>query len=248
MIYLHKLLPLMISPLGLIIFLLFISMFIRSKFLIVSSFFVLLISSFPITSHLIWKSLESSYPYENIDNIESQDAVVVLSGMLQFHDTGEGVLSEWSEAADRFFAGIEIVKLGKADKLIFTRGQMPWSDSPTEGELLKQKALKMGLVDDQILLTETAANTSDEARNVKKLLDENGLKNIILVTSSFHMPRAKIIFDHEGIDSRAFAVDYRTDEINWLDFIPSAEGFYDTSSGIREYMGRFYYFIRFGKD
>jgi uncharacterized SAM-binding protein YcdF (DUF218 family) len=243
MIYMHKLLPLLVSPLGLIFFLFFLSIFIRSKILIVSAFFVLLICSFPLTAHLIWKSLESSYPYENIQNVERRDAVVVLSGILQFHEAEEGIVFEWGEAADRFFEGVELVKLGKAEKLIFTRGLMPWNDGPSEGELLKVKALKMGLEDHQVLLTGNAANTSDEAKQVKKILVDFGFKNIILVTSSFHMPRAKSIFDHEGIDSRAFAVDYRSDGIEWLDFIPSAKGFFDTSFGIREYMGRLYYFM-----
>ena len=244
MIYLHKILPLIASPLGVVIFLLILYFFIRSRIAIVLAFLVLLICSFPLTAHLIWKSLESAHPYEDIQDVEHQDAVVVLSGMLQFHDSEEGIVSEWGEAADRFFAGVELVKLEKAEKLIFTRGQMPWSDGPSEGELLKVKALKMGLEDHQILLTETAANTSDEARNVKKLLSEYGFNKIILVTSSFHMPRAKHIFEHEGIDSRAFAVDYRSGGIEWLDFIPSAKGFFDTSSGIREYIGRLYYFMR----
>lgn len=244
MIYLHKLFPLMISPLGVVSFLICLSIIIRSKILIMTSLFVLLICSLPITAHHIWKSLESTYPYENMNNVGRRDAVVVLSGILQLHNYQEGNLVEWGEAVDRFFAGVELVKLGKANKLIFTKGQMPWNESSSEGEILKQKAIKMGLDNSHVLLTGAAANTSEEAKQVKKLLSDYGLKSIILVTSSFHMPRAKIIFDREGIDSLAYAVDYRTREMNWLDFVPSAEGFFITSSGIREFIGRFYYSIK----
>ena len=47
---------------------------------------------------------------------------------------------DWGDP-DRFFAGIDILKSGKARNLIFTRGKMPWSDIPPEGEILKAKAM-----------------------------------------------------------------------------------------------------------
>ena len=53
---------------------------------------------------------------------------------------------EWGDP-DRFFAGIDVLKSGKAPILIFTRGKMPWSSLPAEGELLKAKAVELGIND-----------------------------------------------------------------------------------------------------
>jgi uncharacterized SAM-binding protein YcdF (DUF218 family) len=246
LIYIHKALPLVISPLGLLVALLLLGIFLRRFWPFYLVLIFTLIFSWPPTARLIWRSLESTYPYQHIDRVEQADAVVVLSGMLGMFETEHGYVAEWGGATDRFFAGIDLIKAGKADKLIFTRGQMPWSDSPPEGEVLRLKALNMGISEANILLTGKAANTADEATQVKKLLQQEGLDHIILVTSSFHMPRSKLLFDNAGINNVAYPTDFQANTTtSWLDMIPSAKAFKETSSGLREYIGRMYYWLRF---
>ena len=175
---------------------------------------------------------KSTYPYQPIDHVEKAHAVVVLSGMIDMFETDHGYTSEWGDATDRLFAGNNLIAAGKVEKLIFTHGKMPWGDSPPEGEVLRLRALKMGIPEVNILLTGEAANTANEAIQVKKLQQE-GLNYIILVTSSFHMPRSKRLFDHASIKDFLAIVTPR-----WLGMIPSAEAFKDTLSGLREYIGR----------
>ena len=246
MIYIHKVLPLIISPLGLLVALLLLGLFLRRFWPFYLVLIFTLIFSWPPTARLIWKSLESTYPYQHIDHVEQADAVVVLSGILGMFETKHGYEAEWGGAADRFFVGIDLIKAGKADKLIFTRGKMPWSNSPPEAEVLRLKALKMGIPEANILLTGEASNTANEAIQVKKLLQAEGLNHIILVTSSFHMPRSKRLFDNAGINNVAYPTDFQAyRSISWLDMIPSAQAFSATSSGLREYIGRIYYWLRF---
>jgi uncharacterized SAM-binding protein YcdF (DUF218 family) len=245
MIYIHKTLPLIVSPLGLLVALLLLGLFLRRFWPIYLVLIFTLIFAWPPTARWIWSSLESTYPYQHIDHVEKADAVVVLSGMIDIFETEHGYSTEWGDATDRLFAGIDLITAGKADKLIFTRGKMPWSDSPPEGELLRLRALKMDIPEANILLTGEAANTADEAIQVKKLLQQEGLNHIILVTSSFHMPRSKRLFDHAGINNVAYPTDFQANATpRWLDMIPSAEAFEETSSGLREYIGRIYYWLR----
>ena len=246
MIYLHKLLPLIISPLGLVVFLIITGICLRRWWLITLSCFVLLLSSLPITAQFIWRDLEKQYPPKALSEFGSYDAVVVLSGMLSPFEYGGTLRVEWGDP-DRFFAGIDLLKSGKAPTLIFTRGKMPWSNLPAEGELLKSKAVELGINESQILLSNIVANTSEEAEAVAKLISANGIKRIVLITSSFHMPRAKLLFDKQGIDSVPFATDFKAtgQTLSWLSFLPSARGFGRTSEGIREYIGRFYYKLKF---
>ena len=82
MIYIHKVLPLIVSPLGFLVALLLLGIFLRRFWPIYLVLIFTLIFSWPPTARLIWSSLESTHPYEHIDNIEQADAVVVLSGML----------------------------------------------------------------------------------------------------------------------------------------------------------------------
>ena len=74
-------------------------------------------------------------------------------------------------------------------------------------------------------------------------------KNIILVTSAFHMHRAKRIFEKEGFIVKAFPVDFKSNKnlkqilsypITWF---PSSINLYKSSIAIRELIGRTFYRI-----
>ena len=246
MIYLHKLLPLVASPIGLIIGLMLLALVLRRQWPVYWALFILLVCSFPLTARFIWVGLESEYQYQAPTTVPKADAVLVLSGMLGGFESEDGYVTEWGDP-DRFFVGLQLVKMGKADRLIFTRGKMPWSESPPEGELLKQKALEMGIFPEQILLTSIVSNTAEESVAVKDLMAERQLKKIILVTSSFHMPRAKLLFDQVGVETYPYPTDFKAASRNmtWLHFIPSADALRNTYSGIREYLGRIYYRLKY---
>ena len=110
--------------------------------------------------------------------------------------------------------------------------------------------MNLGINEAKILLTDTVANTADEAAAVAELMNMHKIRRILLVTSSFHMPRAKLLFDKQKIDSVAFAVDFKAKGKfpNWLLFLPSSDSFKLTSEGIREYIGRIYYKSKLALD
>jgi len=99
--------------------------------------------------------------------------------------------------------------------------------------------MKYGISDDIVHITEKVQNTDQEARAVAKLLNKEK-PSIILVTSAFHMPRAKRVFEEADISVYPFPVDFRgnTNKTTFLDFIPSAVAFQNTSFFIRETIGR----------
>jgi uncharacterized SAM-binding protein YcdF (DUF218 family) len=247
MLFLHKLLPLIVSPLGLVSFLLLISILIRRRGPAAVGLLLLLVSALPLTGDRLWEALEADYPYRPIESVENADAVVVLSGMLGGIETSDGVVPQWGEATDRFFAGIDLLTAEKAPLIIFTRGQYPWDSLPPEGEQLANRAIAMGVPERQILLTGTVTNTADEAGEVKSLMDFGGMKRVILVTSSFHMPRAKMLFDRAGVDSIPYPTDFRSKNrsLTWESFVPKAGALAATSKALREYLGRGYYTLSY---
>jgi uncharacterized SAM-binding protein YcdF (DUF218 family) len=241
-IYLHKLLPLLVSPLGVIAFLLFVNFWLKKRLLNFFTLILLLIFSLPLTARLIWQGLEKDYPYSEVQSLKTHDAVIVLSGMLHQFEAKGAMQAQWGDP-DRFFAGLEILRQGKAKNIIFTGGKMPWSNSRAEGEVLREVALVMGVSDEKIKLSGYASNTAEEASEVAELMNENNFNSAVLVTSSFHMPRAMQLFEKAGISVEAYPTDFKVSgtAVDWLDYIPSAEGFRNTSNGIREYIGRLYY-------
>lgn len=249
MLFLHKLLPLIVSPLGLVVFFLLISVLVRRRGPAVVGLLVLLVSALPLTADRLWEALEADYPYRPIESVENANAVVVLSGLLGGIETDEGVVTQWGDA-DRFMAGVDLVKAGKAPLIIFTRGQWPWLNLPPEGEVLAKRALMMGVSSSQILLTGVVTNTADEADEVRSLMDLAGLETVILVTSSFHMPRAKMLFDRAGVASVPYPTDFKSSggRSDWMSYIPSADGLNDTSKAVREMIGRLYYRVLLAFD
>ena len=112
----------------------------------------------------------------------------------------------------------------------------------SEGDILKKYAIEYGINSEDILVTKDALNTFEESEAVHELLGEN--KSIILVTSAFHMKRAKKIFQQKGFNVTAYKVDYKTApivKVNFINLIPSASSLYKTEIGFREILGRFYY-------
>jgi uncharacterized SAM-binding protein YcdF (DUF218 family) len=244
MIYLHKILPTFVLPIMLVIIVILIGLIKNKKKLIYIALGALYIISTPIFSNNFFKLVEGSEYRKPISAIDSADAIIVLSGMLEINEVGDSTYIEWGDP-DRFFGGIALFKAGKAQKLVFTGGKMPWDKvKKTEGEVLKEYAISNGIPCENILVTKDVENTADEAVAVKELISPS--KSIILVTSAFHMYRAKRLFEKQGFGVTPYKVDYIAIDGNIttiMDFIPSAGSLGITESGMRENLGRLYYLI-----
>ena len=243
MIYLHKILPFFLSPLGVSLSLLILFFFYRKKLFVFLSLIILLISSNPLVANYLTMRLEEPYYPIPVQNIKKHDFVVVLSGMI--HQVGNKNFKkyEWGDP-DRFFAGIELIKNKKASNLIFTAGQLPWTENwKPEGYILKDKAVNMGIPEENIFVTDKVKNTYEESVAVLKLIPKN--TSIILVTSTFHMKRSKYLFEKQGFNITPFPVDFNISSSNFtfLDLIPSVSSLQKTSTFIRENIGRLYYKI-----
>ena len=246
MIYLNKILPLIFSPLIMIIVLIIFGLITRSKKISLIGVFILIICSLPIVSDKLVAYLESNYQLSKPSDIKSADAIVVLSGMIRTINSKDGLDYEFGEASDRIFAGINLFKEKKASKIILTRGKLPWSVGIPEGEYLKDIVVKNGISENNILLTENVENTDQEAKAIKKLLSINEPK-VILVTSAFHMPRAQIVFEAAGINVVPFPVDFQKglSKTTFMSFMPSANALSETSFFVREMIGRTYYNLKY---
>ena len=246
MIYLNKILPLIFSPLIMIIVLIIFGLITRSKKISLIGVLILIVCSLPIVSEKLVAYLESDYQLRKSSNIEPADAIVVLSGMIKTINSKEGLDYEFGGAVDRIFAGIDLFKEERAPKLILTRGKLPWSVGIPEGEYLKDFAIKNGISEKHILLTENVENTDQEAKAIKKLLSKDKPK-VLLVTSAFHMPRAQIVFEAAGMNVVPFPVDFQKglSKITFMSFVPSANALSGTSFFVREMIGRAYYNLKY---
>ena len=191
-----KLLPLIFSPLGLVLFLLLSFLLLKKYKFIYYSIFALVFFSNGIVAESLLRFLEYPLQRKEIESVDKAYGIVVLSGGRKV-PLGNTKIIEW-EDPDRFIAGIELYKYGKGKKLIFTGGFNPYdSNLPPEGDIYIDEALAFEIPKD-LLSTYPVLNTYQEAKAIKRLLNEkipNEKKSIILVTSAFHMKRAKRTFE-----------------------------------------------------
>jgi uncharacterized SAM-binding protein YcdF (DUF218 family) len=244
MIYLHKVLPFIISPIALILVLLIFGLYKNSKKLIIIGTFFLFALSMPIVGNTLLRQVELNSVRMQPSNVPQADAIVVLSGMLNWVPAQNGLIQEWGDP-DRFWGGIELMKANKAPKLIFTGGKVPWElGQGNEGEYLKKFALLLGVPEQKIMVTPDVQNTEEESTAVSELLKEH--RDIILVTSAFHMMRAKSVFESKGLSVFAYPVDFRVFEnsITLMSFLPSPGGIGQVDLAIRELTGVTFYMLK----
>ena len=244
MIYIHKLLPVLLSPFTIFVVCATIGLVWRKYRLIWIALICLLLLSTPVVSSFLFAQLEAVGSRKTPADMQPADAIVVLSGMTHSIRTEKGIISEWNDP-DRFFGGMELIKAKKAPVIIFTKGKLPWKIGPPESELLQATAIQMGVHPQQILVTGEVETTDDESREVKKILQSKG-NRIILVTSAYHMRRAKITFDNKGLEIQPYPVDFKLGEyaLTPMDFIPNPLSLSTTEKCIRELMGTVYYALK----
>ena len=246
MIYLHKLLPLLVSPLALVILLMLWGALRRSRGPMIAALAVLWIFSTPLVSNMLWRVLEGHTVRTHAASLPQADAIVILSGMLMKPPSEDVGMFEWKDV-DRFFGGLEVFAAGKAPVIVFTGGRLPWEYAAfNEGQLLQQTAHRLGISTDSTRITAEVANTEQEAKAVRALLPADQQK-IILVTSAFHMHRAQRLFEAERFIVTPYRVDFKIpDYEKWalIDLVPNAGAWDVSSEATREWLGRLYYELK----
>ncbi len=244
---LNKVVPLFFLPLGISLILLGWGLARRRRAIAVAGLCVLLVSSNPIVGNFLIRWTEQWAERRVASAMPVAHAVVVLSAGRVVAPGPERV-SEWGDA-NRFFGSLELVRAGRAPLLVFTGAAVSWEpDAPLDGAVLAAAAEANGMPANQIAVTGRIGNTAEEAREVLQLLRGRGQSqpHIILVTSAFHMPRARQQFEERGMTVDPFPVDFWLSEgTRWtmLDVLPSVSALRQTETALREQYGRAFYWL-----
>lgn len=247
---LTKLLPLFVYPLGLAILFSLLGLIAalrghagRAAVFILLGVLILWGSATNVFSTFVINSLEQDYPPVSIEQMPKADAIVVLGGFT--NATGTGIrLIELNDAVDRLFHGMRLYRAGKAPRVMLIGGAAEGS-SP-EADFMADLLSEFAVPRDKMLLENRSRNTRENGVNAVKIMQENGIKKILLVTSAYHMRRAKGVFEKLGIDVVPAATDYQVPEPDpsILDWLPDAGALELTTLGIKEYLGWWVYRLR----
>jgi len=242
--FLNKLLPVFVLPIGVVIVVLLLVAWKKWRWLAVVAAVALYLASIPAVGGRLLNRLESVYPRLRVDEAPVVDAVLVLGGTTG-SPAAAGYLWNWNDSVDRFEAGVALAQAGKAVKLLFTDAPQSADDSiESEGSAMRRHAIARGVPAEKIHVLGKVGNTADEARELAQFAQANGLKRVLLATSASHMPRAMRQFRRAGVEVVAFPVDYRFEPrraLPYMDYLPGTDGLKLTEMALRETYGMAFY-------
>lgn len=178
-------------------------------------------------------------PYPTPATPPPADVIVVLGGALDLAASAPGRL-QFHQASDRFVYALELARSQPQAKLVFTGGTADLFDqTKTEASLLKAEAITLGVAPERILVDNRSRNTHENALETQRILQQVGGRNVLLVTSAFHMRRSLACFRKVGLEAIPYAVDLRghgghNGPFGW---VPQADVLSDATAAVREYVG-----------
>lgn len=252
-VFLSKLLPLFVYPVGLTCILLLLALILnRHKRLrgglIVVALTILYLASNRWVSYGLAQSLEWRYlPPEKLPHVA---AIVVLGGGTESQQYPRPTV-EVNAAGDRILYAAKLYRDGVSPVLLLSGGSIDWQDGDggTPAEDMAVILREIGIPDSALLLQNRSQNTHEDAVYSAAMLKEAGISQIVLVTSAAHMPRSVALFEHEGLQVIPAPVDYTITQQGWqslksggwqaklISFLPNSSSLGLTTNVIKEYLG-----------
>ena len=250
-VYLSKILPLLVMPLSVTLFLLLVAFFLlrrkRRRWaggVLVLAIIVLWVAATPFTARSLYRSLETRYPAVPVADLPQAGCVVVLGGVMSGAQPPR-VDVELNDAIDRVFKALEVYRSGKARFIVVTGGNQPWSkEALSEAELIRDLLVGWDVPRKSIILEGSSRNTRENALYTRNAMASINCQEALLVTSAAHMPRAVAAFQAAGVSVTPVSTDVRiadTGRLGVLDFLPDVGALQMTSDGLREWVGQWVY-------
>jgi len=217
------------------------------------SLLIILVASNAWVSSLLMQSLE--WQQISSEELPEAEAIILLGGSTRV-PTPPRKTVEITEAGDRILYAAHLYQEGKAPLIIATGGRITWlTNAPPEADSMKNLLIEIGVPESAIIEETQALNTYENALYTKKILEQRGIKQSLLVTSASHMPRSLRVFQKQGIDVIPAPTDFLVTQLDWeqlqmssqatlLNLLPSADYLKQTTQALKEYLGLIVYWLK----
>lgn len=244
---LSKILTFIINPLVWIFSLFIYSLFSKKKkrkkrvFIIGLVIFYIFSNSFFLDEAMrIWEVKAKS------DNQYSEyEYGIVLGGMASYDSNLKRV--NFARSSDRLWHALRLYKNGTIKKLFLTGGSgSVLQQDNREAVFLKNYLKEIGVRDEDIIIEKESKNTRENALNTAKLLKNKKKQRHLLISSGFHLRRAKACFDKVELETDVYSTDRYAGNRKFIFdhvFIPAPETLFVWSVLIHEISGYCVYWI-----
>ncbi len=172
---------------------------------------------------------------------KSGQAIVILAGGTYFNAPEYGADAPGMETLVRLRYGAHLYRALK--KPILVTGGSILGETP-EAVIMKN-VLDREFQAPVQWIEKDSRNTLENAKLSHRVLNAAGIRRIYLVTQAWHMPRARLAFEHAGFEVIPTPTGYSTQEkFTLLYFMPSASALLDSSRVFHEVIGIGWYHLR----
>lgn len=180
----------------------------------VTSVVLLLLFTNPFISNEAWLLWERAPT--PIATLPTYDAAIILTGLTEMDKSPHDRVYT-NKGADRVLHTLQLYKLGKVRHIILSGGNGSLREKvTTEAASLRHLLVQAGVPDSVILLEDKSRNTYENAKFTRQLLSQHpNLKNLLLVTSAFHMRRSEACFRKAGVLADTYPADFYTHDRSW---------------------------------
>jgi uncharacterized SAM-binding protein YcdF (DUF218 family) len=249
--FLTKLLPVFVYPLGLALALFLLGVLLgcfgRRTWafgLIATVAGGLWVVSTPVFGEWALGDLERQNPPVAIADLPTADVAIVLGGTLG-GPTAPRVTIDLTAASDRILHAARLFRAGKVRRILVTGGNLPWlTGRRSEAELISELLIEWGVPSAAIESAGGSRNTYENALEIREMFLKQRFDSALLVTSAAHMPRALAVFQHAGIPVHPATTDIEVvvpgpwTPLRWL---PDVSALQMTTAALRERIGMLAY-------
>jgi uncharacterized SAM-binding protein YcdF (DUF218 family) len=192
--------------------------------------------STPYLAGALLRSLET--PYVDPAQHQGGEAIVVLGGGSYVRAPEYGGDTVGWATLERLRYAAHLQKT--LDRPVLVTGGNPTGAATSEAE---QMAAVLGeLARPPRWIEDRSSNTLESARFSAQLLREGRVSSVYLVTHAWHMPRARLAFEHEGLHVIPAGTRYKPARpLKALDFVPSTYALADSWHYFHEIAGLAWY-------
>ena len=162
--------------------------------------------STPLASEALRGWIEDQAGPRTIAAVPRAPAIVVLGGGVQGAAPPRRPDPDLRLAADRVWHAARLYHAGKARRIVLSGGN--GTVEMSEALAMRQFLEALGVPRSAMLLEEGSSTTRENAAHVAAWLRGDGIREIILVTSALHMPRARAAFEAEGLKVHPAPTDF----------------------------------------
>ncbi len=205
---LSKLLSFLLSPATIILLVMAAALITRRRQVKKVLFTISFILVFLFTNPFLIDVLSRQWEVEDtFDPDKKYDAAILLTGMLFYNEQHDR--KDFGSSVDRLTESLGLYRRGIVKRIVISGGSGSLVDSSRrEATLLKAFMVNECAVPDSVVLTDTLSrNTYENAVESRKIVQQYGLRELILVTSASHMRRSKALFGKQGVEVATYSVD-----------------------------------------